>query len=169
MGSGRPSGDLKPFTRGNRNPRFYVIGRRRLVSEAPFRNSGGLRSPPPPPLPIFELRPAPGRQDFRNIENFRSVKASVIGVALLVCPTSLLALQVLSWWRPWDRGRFRRSCPVYDFERFSIIGGCQRGVWQRGVLDLAENRLFSGSGRPRGALKPSKKVGGFAHHLFGWL
>jgi len=31
---------------------------------------------------------------------------------------------------------------------------------------LAENRSFSGSGRPRGALKPNKKVGGEAPHLF---
>ena len=40
-----------------------------------------------------------------------------------------------------------------------FVGGCQRGVLQRVVLDLAENRSFSGSGRPRGASKPSKKVG----------
>jgi len=34
---------------------------------------------------------------------------------------------------------------------------------------LAESRSFSGSGRPRWALKPSEKAGGFAPHLFGWF
>ena len=37
-----------------------------------------------------------------------------------------------------------------------------------GVLELAENRSFSGSGRSR-ALKPSKEVGGFAPHRLGWF
>ena len=48
------------------------------------------------------------------------------------------------------------------------VGGCQMGVYQRGVLDLAENRSFLGSGRPRGALKPSKEVGGDAPQL-SWM
>ena len=39
------------------------------------------------------------------------------------------------------------------------VGCCQRRVLQRGVVDLAENWSFSGSGRPRVALKPSQKVG----------
>ena len=34
------------------------------------------------------------------------------------------------------------------------------------VSDLAENRSFSRSGRSRGALKPSKEVGGFAPPTF---
>ena len=42
------------------------------------------------------------------------------------------------------------------------------GLADIGVWDLAENRWFSGSGRPRGALKPSKKVGGFAPPPF-WM
>ena len=38
-----------------------------------------------------------------------------------------------------------------------------RGGFSRGwVWDLAENRSVSGSGRPRGALKPSREVGGEA-------
>ena len=42
--------------------------------------------------------------------------------------------------------------------------GFSKGV----VLDLAENLSFSGSGRPRVALKPSKKVGGGeAPHFIG--
>ena len=34
-------------------------------------------------------------------------------------------------------------------------------------MDVVENRSFSGSGLPLGALKPSREVGGFAPHLFG--
>ncbi len=40
------------------------------------------------------------------------------------------------------------------------------GRW--GFNALMENRSFWGSGRPLGALEPSKQVGGFAPHLFGW-
>ena len=54
-----------------------------------------------------------------------------------------------------------------------VLSGAKRqilpGPAGRVVLDLAESRSFSGSGRPRGALQPSEKVGGFAPHLFGWF
>ncbi len=41
------------------------------------------------------------------------------------------------------------------------------GFSRRGFSDLIENRSFWGSGRPLVILEPSKKVGGFAPHLFG--
>ncbi len=45
-------------------------------------------------------------------------------------------------------------------------GACD-GLGFRGLgfSDLIEHRSFWGSGRPLGALEPSKKVGGFAPHL----
>ena len=52
--------------------------------------------------------------------------------------------------------------------RSQLIGGCQRGVQQRGVLDLAENRSFSGSGRSRGAIKTIQKGGGLRPTHF-WM
>ncbi len=38
-----------------------------------------------------------------------------------------------------------------------------------GMSDLIENRSFWRSGRPLETLEPSKEVGGFAPHLFGWF
>jgi len=54
--------------------------------------------------------------------------------------------------------------PVYNGDRRLPEGGLAEGF-----LDLAENRSFSGSGRPRRAFKPSKTVGGFAPHPFRWF
>jgi hypothetical protein len=43
------------------------------------------------------------------------------------------------------------------------------GFSRLGFIDLIENQSFWGSVRPLGALEPSKKVGGFAPHLFKWF
>ena len=65
--------------------------------------------------------------------------------------------------------------PHYLLVGFCVLGlpikfcGCQRGFQQRRVLDLAENRSFSGSGRPLGSFEPSKKLGSEAAHLLGWF
>ena len=60
-------------------------------------------------------------------------------------------------------------CLVWEASPVPLPAVDRGGVEQRRVLDLVEHRSVSGSGRPRGALKPSKEVGGEAPYIFGWF
>ncbi len=56
------------------------------------------------------------------------------------------------------------------FKNSSVESTAARWGFSRwGFNDLMENLSFLGSGRPMGALEPSKKVGGEAPSLFGWF
>ena len=72
------------------------------------------------------------------------------------CRVCFAAMQQRVWFR-----RAQMQC-----SSSSYIGASSSSRERGGVWGSAENQSFSGSGRPRGAFEPSKKVGGFAPPLF---
>ena len=70
---------------------------------------------------------------------------------------------------PDPSGPGSKNLKTYVFCRALLSAADGLGFRGLGFNDLIENRSFWGSGRPLGALEPSKKVGGFAPHLFKWF
>ncbi len=60
------------------------------------------------------------------------------------------------------------GCPAFVM-RLILPAADGLGFRGLGFSDLIENRSFWVSERPLGAVEPSKKVGGFAPHLFKWF